>query len=80
MDYGYPLIIQPYVLEGLLRPAGFMDKMSQLSNKNDISKSNLKYVEKYADSLSDYKEYSSQIVSDLKLNEEIYFDIVEYLD
>ena len=41
--------------------------------------SNLSIIDKYADGLSDLKEYSASII-DIKNNDEIYFDLIEYLD
>ena len=39
--------------------------------------SNLSIIDKYADGLSDLKEYSASII-DIKNNDEIYFDLIEY--
>ena len=37
LDYGHPLVIHPYVLEGILRPSGFIEKINvAISAKNDI--------------------------------------------
>jgi len=81
MDYGFPLISQKFVLESMIKPFKMMDKIEEaLVGKNQHSKENSQILEKYVEGISDVKPYATWRINDYKASEEIFFDVIEYID
>ena len=81
LDHGFPLITQRYVLESMIKPYKMMDKIEEaLVGKNPHSKENSQILEKYVEGVSDIKQYATWRINDYKASEEIFFDVIEYID
>ena len=80
MDYGYPLLTEKFPMEQLIKKAKSLQKMVEntiiapLRNAKDGDS-----LEKFIESMSDIRQEKWQI-SRPSVNEEILFDLVEYLD
>lgn len=81
LDFGFPLITQKYVLESMIRPYKMIDKLEEtIVGINSHGKDNIQILEKYAEAISDVKPHAIWRISDYKASEEIFFDVVEYID
>ena len=81
LDYGFPLITQKYILESMIKPYKMIDKLEEtFVGKNSHAKDNIQFLEKYVEAVSDVKPYSIWRISDYKASEELYFDVIEYID
>lgn len=81
LDHGFPLITQRYVLESMIKPHNMFDKIGEaIIGKNQLSKESSAILEKYVEGISDIKPYAIWRVNDYKATEEIFFDVIEYID
>ncbi len=64
-----------------MKPHGVMDKIEEtIVGRSGLSKDNSQILEKYVECVSDVKDYSIWRIPDIKSNEELFFDVIEYYD
>ena len=80
LDFGYPLINDNFTMQQLLKAPTVMQKVEKAIKSTGITKTqSVNVLEKYVDSMSDIRE-ENWAVSDIKTDNEILFDVIEYLD
>ena len=80
LDFGYPLINDNFTMQQLLKAPTVMQKVEKAIKSTGITKTpSVNVLEKYVDSMSDIRE-ENWVVSDIKTDNEILFDVIEYLD
>eukprot|EP01017_Pseudomicrothorax_dubius_P037888 TRINITY_DN5610_c0_g1_i4.p1 TRINITY_DN5610_c0_g1~~TRINITY_DN5610_c0_g1_i4.p1 ORF type:complete len:251 (-),score=63.82 TRINITY_DN5610_c0_g1_i4:61-813(-) len=78
---GYPVVTQKYVLESMVEPESMFDKIEEvLTGRSQHQSGNLQYLEKYAEAMNDVREFAAWRVPSMQEKDEIYFDLVEYID
>jgi len=77
MDYGYPLLNDNFTHQALLKRPTVMEEVAKAIKTNSVSKNNP--IEKYIESMTDIREENWHVV-DVKTDNELLFDVVEYLD
>lgn len=81
MDYGMPIVNQKYVLEQMVEPESVFDKIEEIIvGRSQHNEGSLRYLEKYAEATSDAKDYSAWRIPQMQEKDEIYFDLIEYID
>ncbi|EGR29171.1 hypothetical protein IMG5_161480 [Ichthyophthirius multifiliis] len=81
LEQGVPLITQKFVLESLLQPQGFLDKIEEVViGQNQHWQENFKALEHYVNGLSDLTYNQINRVENIRYKEELLFDIIEYYD
>lgn len=81
LDYGYPMIVQKHVLESVVKPSGVMEKIEEaIVGRQNVQRENSSLLDKYIEGQADVREHSAYRISEIKGEEEVYFDVVEYLD
>ena len=80
-DYGFPLVHNKYALQCMIRPEGALDKLEKtIIGRSQKNKTDMEPLKKYVDNLSDMKPYTQYRIPDIKVQNEVLFDVVEYLD
>ncbi|CAD8112881.1 unnamed protein product [Paramecium primaurelia] len=80
-DYGYPQITQKHVLESIVKPGGIIEKIEEkIIGRQNVQKETVSLLEKYIDGQADVREHSQYRLPEIKGEEEVYFDVIEFLD
>jgi AP-3 complex subunit mu len=81
LDYGMPIVNQKYVLEQMVEPESVFDKIEEIIvGRSQHNEGSLRYLERYAEVTSDAKDYAAWRIPQMQEKDEIYFDLIEYID
>ena len=65
----------------MIKPEDMLDKIEKtIIGRSQKNQTDLQHLKKYVDNLSDLKPYTKWRIPDIKGQDEILFDVVEYLD
>ncbi|CAK91642.1 unnamed protein product (macronuclear) [Paramecium tetraurelia] len=80
-DYGYPQITQRYALESIVKPRSLIQKIKEkVIGRQNLQKETVSVMDSYIESQADMNEYSQYRIPEIKGQEEVYFDVIEYLN
>jgi AP-3 complex subunit mu len=81
LDYGYPLITQKFVLESIIKPSGVIEKIEEsLLGRHNMHKDQFQVLDKFVEQCADVRDHSQYRITDIRGDEEVFFDVIEYLD
>ncbi|CAD8190721.1 unnamed protein product [Paramecium octaurelia] len=80
-DYGYPQITQRYILESIAKPTSLIQKIKEkIIGRQNFQKETVSVLENYIEGQEDMREYCQYRIPEIKGQEQVYFDVIEYLN